>query len=61
MLCTRNLHSVVAQLYFQNKQTDKLIGKEIRFVVTWGKVWGEVELYEGSQKVQTSSYKINKY
>ena len=35
--------------------------KETRFVGTTGRVWGEGELDEGSQKVQTSSNKINKY
>ena len=35
--------------------------KEIRFVVTSSRGWGEGELDEGSQKAQTSSYKINKY
>ena len=35
--------------------------KEIRFVINKGKRWGEGELDEGRQKVQTSSYKINKY
>lgn len=35
--------------------------KEIRFVFTRDKVLGERELGEGSQKVQTSSYKLNKY
>ena len=33
MLCNRNEHSVVGQLYFENK----LIEKEIRFVVTRGR------------------------
>ena len=32
--------------------------KEIRFVVTRGRGWGEWELDEGGQKVQTGSYKI---
>ena len=40
------------------KITNKLIGREIRFVVTGG--W-EGELDEGGQKVRTSSCKINKY
>ena len=57
MLCTRSYHSVVGQLYFRNK----LIEKEIIFVVTRGGDCGEGELEEGGQKVQTSSYKINKY
>ena len=45
-------------------KTNKLIEKEVRFVVTrgrgWGRGWG-VELDEGGPKVQTSNYKINKY
>ena len=57
MLCNRNQHSVIDQLYFRNK----LIEKEIRFVITRGQGWGEGELDEGSQEVQTLSYKINKY
>ena len=35
--------------------------KEIRFVVTRVGRWGEGELDEDRQKVQTSSYNINKY
>ena len=35
--------------------------KEIRFVVTRGRGCGEEELEKGSQKVQISNYKINKY
>ena len=35
--------------------------KVIRFVVTRGEEQEEGEMNEGSQKVQTSSYKINKY
>ena len=35
--------------------------KEIRFVVTRGGTWREEELDQGGQKVQTPSYKINKY
>ena len=60
MLCKRNWHGVVGQLYFKNKQTNKLTEKEIRFVVTREREQGEGELDEGSQKVQTSSYSINK-
>ena len=57
MLCTRNQHSVVGQLYLKNK----LIEKEIKLVATRGRGWRDGELNEGGQKVQTSSYKINKY
>ena len=44
-----------------NQNKNKLIQKEIRFVATRG--WGQVkpELVEGGHKVQTSSYKIDKY
>ena len=42
-----------------NKQTK--IEKEIRFVVTRGREWEDGELGKGSHKIQTSSYKINKY
>ena len=41
MLCNRNSHSVVGQLYFKDKHTNKLIEKEIRFVVTRGRGWGK--------------------
>ena len=43
------------------RETNRLIEKEIRFGLTRGRGWGEGELDEGSQKVQTCSYKINKY
>ena len=42
------------------KQTNKLIEEEIRFVVTRGGGWVEGELNEGGQKVQTFNHKINK-
>ena len=45
----------------EKKEKNKFIEKEIRLVVTRNRVWGQRELDEGSQKVQTSSYKINKY
>ena len=57
MLCNRNQQCVVGQLYLKNK----LIEKEIRFVVTRGGWWEQEELDEGCQKVQTSNYKIYKY
>ena len=55
-----NIALYVGQLYFKNKQTNKkkLMGKEIRFVVTRSAEWDQ--LNENSQKVQTSNYKINK-
>ena len=43
------------------KETNKLIEKEMRFVVTRGEGEGEEKLDEGSQNVQTSSNKINMY
>ena len=57
MLYTRNLQSVVGQLFFKNKLTEK----EVRFVVTRGGEWRKGILNEGSQKVQTLICKINKY
>ena len=45
----------------KKKPTNKLKEKEIRFVVTEVGEWAEGELDEGSQKIQTTSYKINKY
>ena len=57
MLYTRNLYSVVGQLFFKNKLTEK----EVRFVVTRGGEWRKGVLNEGSQKVQPFSCKINKY
>ena len=39
----------------------RVTGKIIRHVVTRGGRWGMRELEESSQKVQISSYKINKY
>lgn len=38
-------------------KTPKLIDKEIRFVVTRGRGWGQGELGEGG-KARTSSYRI---
>ena len=42
-------------------KTNRLTEKEIRFVATRCGGVGDGELDEGSQKVQTSNYKINKY
>ena len=58
------LHNRNKQCYrsiILQKQTKKLIEKEIRFVVTRCREWGDRKLDEGSPKVQTPSYKINKY
>ena len=49
-------NSVGGQLYFKNKQTHRK-----RNQVTSSNGLREGEPDEGSQKVQTSSYKINKY
>ena len=57
MLYTRNLYSVIGQLFFKNKLTEK----EVRFVVARGRDWRKGILNEGSQKVQTFICKINKY
>ena len=57
----QELNSVVGQLYFKNTPASNVIEKEIQFVVTRGGGWEEAELDEGNQKVQTSSYRINKY
>ena len=57
MLYTRNLYSVIGQLFFKNKLTEK----EVRFVVARGRDWRKGILNEGSQKVQILSYKISKY
>ena len=54
MLCTRNEHSVVNPLLWQNK----LIEKDIRFVAGDGD--GKRKLIgEGDLEVQTLSWKIN--
>ena len=55
MLCNRNQYGVVDQLYIQSKFRKR---DQICSYQRW---WGEEELDEGSQKIQTSSYKINKY
>ena len=44
----------------EKTKTKKLIEKKIR-LGTRDRGYGERELEEGSQKVQTSSYKINNY
>ena len=54
-LCCAPGNNTVVQLCFENI----FIEKEIRFLVTTGGGWGQGELDEGSQKVQTFSYKIN--
>ena len=55
-VCTRNEHSIVGQLYFKRirRKRDKICGFQ-----RWG--WGEGELDDGDQKVQTTLYNINKH
>ena len=53
MLCNRN--------YMSNVSKANRLRKEIRFADTRCKGWGKRELDEFSQKVQSSSYKINRY
>ena len=48
-LCTKSSNNVSGQLYFTNKLTEK----EIRV-----KDWGEGELDEGGQELQTSIHKM---
>ena len=62
MLKQTNKHTHTHKNKTEAKQkTTRLIEKEIRLVVTRGGGLGERELEEGVQKVQTSSYKVNKY
>ena len=49
------LKCIEGQLYFKNKH----IYRKRRFVVTRGGGQGEVELDEGSERVQNFSYEIN--
>ena len=58
-LCCLHGTKNVGQLYFKIKQTNQLVDKEIRPVVTRGKEQGE--LHEGGPEVQTSSYKYLGY
>ena len=51
MLCTRNEHSIVGQLILK-KNTNKLLEKEIRFVVMRGRHVGEIGLNESSKNVK---------
>ena len=45
----------------QQQQQNKLTGKEMRFVIIGGWELWEGELNESGQKLQTLSYKINKF
>ena len=51
--------SVVGQLYFKNKQTNKQTHRKRDQICCYQRLggWKERKLDEGSQKVQTSSYK----
>ena len=55
MLCSRNLHSVIGELYFKNKQKQTPQKKESDLWLPEARVGG-VELDE-DKKVQISSYK----
>ena len=62
LCCAPKLTSVVGKQNRTPKQTNSLKEKEIRFVVTRGRVGvGVGKLDEGGQKVRTSNYKIHKY
>ena len=52
--------NIVLQINYTSK-TNKLIEKEVRFVVTRGRYWGEGGLDKSSQKLQTTNYKISMY
>ena len=54
-----NVHSVVGQLYLKNKQTHRKRDQSSDYQGRG--TWGEGDLDEGSQKIKSSSYKINKY
>ena len=56
---TQSCRSVIIQTP-TNQLTKKLTEKEIRLVVTRDGGWEKGELDEGGQKVQTSSYKMNR-
>ena len=60
LLCRVTETNIVLPVNYTSK-TNRLIEKEIIFVATREGWLGEEELDECSLKVQTSSYKINKY
>ena len=55
------LHTQCCKSIILSKQTNKLIEKERRFVIARGRGCMEGGMNESSLRVQTSSYKINKY
>ena len=59
MLCAKNEHSVVGQLYIKKKETHRKRDEMCGYQMHRGR--GQEEVDEDSQKVQTSSYKISKY
>ena len=59
LMTMQYLCMLIGQFYFKYRQS-KFIEKLIRFVVSRIKNWIEGEFNEGSQKVQTTSYRINK-
>ena len=58
-LCCVRGANIILQVNYTFKMNKQK--KEIRFVVIRGREQEEGELDKGSQKVQASSYKINKY
>ena len=59
LMTMQYLCMLIGQFYFKYRQS-KFIEKLIRFVVFRIKNWMEGEFNDGSQKVQTTSYRINK-
>ena len=55
MLCAKNEHSVVGQLYLKKKETHRKRDQMCGYQMHSGR--GQEELDEDSQKVQISSYK----
>ena len=51
----------MSKVNYTSKQTNKLVEKEISFVIVRGGGGGEGGMDEGGQEIQTSSYKVNKY
>lgn len=49
MVCTRT--NTVLYINYASKQMNKLVEKEIRFVVTTGEEWWEGVLNESDQKI----------
>ena len=60
-LCCVPWTNRVLQVSYTSKTNEQIHRKRDQIVVNRGGGWGESELDEGSQKVRTSNYKINKY